>query len=274
MANQHVAKTNNTYNIHGENNIIIFGKRNTQASGLATSILTNDVNKTVLLSRYTDNYTNNLGTTDTYIIPISRTVENNKVDHLEINKHTTLEGTVATQGAAILCAVVEDNNKNKKSVCFTTDKIRTGTVLNENTLTTSGKTSVGLSIETNISRYPGKPISLNIYDAYKALYNDGSYPVKLTSIELASLRTFYGDANARWGNRISSDVFSGLTVKNFTDTATSVTYDVNKNVISPDTSASHNVTIGQLRLSNGTVILNPRTAQIQLNSQNSDKGFN
>lgn len=257
-AYKYVKASWNVFSVQFTNNFY-YGKRNPSSTWFSNTSWVNS-NQSFVSSVYIGNAWN--ATTDfadTYIVPVGRTVWTDTFDFVEINKNTEIEFDKLNQKNGVMCMVIEDNNKKSKDVCYTSSDIPDGTSRSD--LLYPGKTiDIGNGLGVDFRR--------NIYNDYVASFNDGSIPVRVVWLEFTSIRLMNG------GAADSHTFFENVNIWNFTDVNTNITYDVNTNVLSPNTPISHSIQIAKLNLNNGSNLFLASAATFTNVSSNTDAWYN
>lgn len=279
-------KENNVYAVKFEGNTFL-KNRQAQSNGVASIAKPETTGLTAtqqltLTTKFPTNHTNTNNLGDSYGVNLIKN-SSTAIEDIEINRETTLSTQIQNDGRLVFCLQIEDNNNKLKNLCLTsldTDTIKNtitnGATINE--LSVAGKNVKALPITFKAGGIDtsNEIVNINITENYNKVFTDGTRPVKLKGLEISTLnKKVVGSPYVNTNGTHYVKVF-GTSIKNYTSPETKIGYEVNKNIISPETPASHNITLGKLELTNGTTIFNPQTTQVILTNgkNNVDKGYN
>ena len=279
-------KENNVYAVKFKGNTFL-KNRQAQSNGVASIAKpeTNGLTATqqlTLTTKFPTNHTNTNNLGDSYGVNLTKN-SSTAIEDIEINRETTLSTQIQNDGRLVFCLQIEDNNNKLKNLCLTsldTDTIKNtitnGATINE--LSVAGKNVKALPVTFKAGGIDtsNEIVNINITENYNKVFTDGTRPVKLKGLEISTLnKKVVGSPYVNANGTHYVKVF-GTSIKNYTSPETKIGYEVNKNIISPETPASHNITLGKLELTNRTTIFNPQTTQVILTNRknNVDKGYN
>lgn len=184
--------------------------------------------------------------TDTYFIPVIRTIDEDTIDFVEINKVTNFNFTRNGSDYWTVCVLTEDNNQWLKNICYTNSVIQWSL---RDDLTNIGRIK---SIDETLTNH-----SRNIYSDYIEIFNDWTRPMKVLGIEFTGVK-----------RESFTTTFSDIHIENYTDVNPELYYKPNINIYSPETPLTHSLRVWILDIQRGAELLSPVDAELQVNLDN------